>query len=122
MRDNIIIKTTKEEEALIQRLITINFKYNVIQYVIDNVSLCSEKMIELAKENKQISAKDKWELPAVISIMQIVGVNNHLPILHLSKRMLHIYSTEKTIHHFSIVYMINPSLHIKRIFREQVQK
>ena len=122
MRDDIIIKTTKEEETLIQRLITINFKYNVIQYVIDNVSLCSEKMIELAKENKQISAKDKWELPAVISIMQIVGVNNHLPILHLSKRMLHIYSTEKTIHHFSIVYMINPSLHIKRIFREQVQK
>ena len=67
-------------------------------------------------------AKDKWELPDVIPIMPIVGVNHSLPILHLSKRMVHIYGTEKTIHQFAIGYIISPSLHINSIFREKVQK
>ena len=41
--DDIIIKTTKEEEAFIQRLMTMNFKYHVIQSVIDIDSLCGGK-------------------------------------------------------------------------------
>ena len=76
-----------------------------------------EKIIELAKENKKFQKKINWELPAFITIMQIVGVNHRLPILHLSKRMVHIYSTEKSIHKFAIGYMINPYLHINRIFK-----
>ena len=40
----------------------------------------------------------------------------------MSKRMVHIYSKEKNIHQFVIGHLINPSLHINRIFREQVQK
>ena len=54
--------------------------------------------------------------------MPIVGVNHHLPILHLSKIMVHMYSTDKTIHQISIGYMINPSLRINNVFRTQVQK
>ena len=42
-RDDSIIKTTKEEEALIQRLMTMDFKYHVIQSVIYVVTLCGEK-------------------------------------------------------------------------------
>ena len=49
LRDDSTIKTTKEEEALIKLLMTLNFKYHVIQFVIDIVSLCGKKMIELAK-------------------------------------------------------------------------
>ena len=67
-------------------------------------------------------AKYKWELPDIIPLMSIVGFNHCLPILHLSKIIVHINSTEKTIHKFVIGYMINPSLHINRIFREQVEK
>ena len=33
--DDSIINKTKEEEAFIKRLMTMNFKYHVIQYVID---------------------------------------------------------------------------------------
>ena len=62
------------------------------------------------------------ELPSVIQLMPMVEVNNTLPILHLSKRMVHIYTTEKTIHQFSIGYMMNHSININRVFREQVQK
>ena len=54
--------------------------------------------------------------------MKIEGVNHRLPILHLSKIMVHIYTTEKTIHQFAIGYMINPYLHFNKVFREQVQK
>ena len=95
-----------------------NFKYHVIQSVIDIVSLCEKKMIELEKN----PAKYKWDLPAVIPLMPILWVNHCLPILHMYKIMVHIYSTEKSIRQFSIGYMVNPSLHINRIFREQVQK
>ena len=54
--------------------------------------------------------------------MPIVGVNNRLPLLHMSKRMVHIYTTGKTIHHFVIGYMINPSLKLRQIFKTQVEK
>ena len=54
--------------------------------------------------------------------MPIVGVNNILPILHLSKRMVHIYTTNKTMNKFAIGYMINPSLQFNKIFKTQVEK
>ena len=100
---------------------SMNLKYHVIHYVIDIVSLCGKKMIQLAKKIKP-PAKYKWELPAVIPLMPIVGVNNSLPILYMSKIMVHIYSTENTIHQFAIGYMINPSLNINNVFRTKVQK
>ena len=52
----------------------------------------------------------------------MVGVNHRVPILHLSKIIVHMYTTEKNIHQFTTGYMINPSLHINRVFREQAQK
>ena len=54
--------------------------------------------------------------------MTIVGVNHRIPILHLSKRMVHIYTTGKTIHQFSIGYMINPSPQFNKIFTKKVEK
>ena len=59
-RDDSIIKTTKKRKSLIQRLMTMNFKHHVIQYVIDIVTLCGGGMIELEKEKKKIPAKDDW--------------------------------------------------------------
>ena len=47
-----VFNKTKEEEALIKRLMYMNFKQNVIQSVIDIVTSCVEKIIELEKENK----------------------------------------------------------------------
>ena len=77
-------------------------------------------MIESAKE--KIPSKHKWELSAVIPLIPIVGVNHRLPILHISNRMIYIYSTEKTVHQFSIGYMINPSIHINKIFKTKIEK
>ena len=35
LRYDSVIKTTNEEEALVKRLMTMNFKHHTIQYVID---------------------------------------------------------------------------------------
>ena len=58
----------------------------------------------------------------VIPFMPLVGVNNCQPILHMSKRMIHCYSTDESINQFAIGYMINPSLNCKQLFREQVKE
>ena len=42
-----VINTTKEEEVLIKRLMYINFKHHIIQYVIYIVTSCGGKIIEL---------------------------------------------------------------------------
>ena len=48
-RNESVINITKEEAALIKRLMTMNFKHHVIQYVIDMVTSCGEKMIDFGK-------------------------------------------------------------------------
>ena len=40
-----VINKTKEEEALIKRLMSMNFKQNIIQYVIYIFTSCRGKMI-----------------------------------------------------------------------------
>ena len=52
-----------------------NFKQNIIQYVIYFVTSCGREMIELEKEKKKIPGKDKWETLDVISLMPLVGVS-----------------------------------------------
>ena len=44
------------------------------------------------------------------------------PILHMFKILVHIYSIDDSINQFSIDYMIKPSLHFNKVFREQVEK
>ena len=97
-----------------------HFKLHVIQYVIYIVTLCEEQIIESEKDNNKVTEKDKWVLPAIIPLIPIVGVNHRLPILHMSKIMVHSYTTGKTIHQFVIGYMINPSLKFNNSFRTQV--
>ena len=51
----------------------------------------------------------------------MVGFNHCISILNLSKIVVHIYTTGKNIHLFSIGYMINPSLKFNKTFRTQVE-
>ena len=50
-------------------------------------------------------------------LLPLVGVNNRQPILNMSRIMLHLYSKDYHIDLFEIDYMINPSLHINKVFR-----
>ena len=53
LRDEIIIKTTKKIEALIQRLRTMDFKYHVIHSVIGIVSFYGGKWYNWQKKRKK---------------------------------------------------------------------
>ena len=53
--------------------------------------------------------------------MPILGVNHRLPILHISKRMVNIYTTGKTISPFAIGCIINTSIDFNNEFRTQVE-
>ena len=53
--------------------------------------------------------------------MPLVGVNHRKPILHMSKIMVHCYSTDETINQFVIGYIVSPSLNCNKVFRVQVE-
>ena len=55
---------------------------------------------------KKVPGKDKCETLDVIPLMLLVRVNTCQPTLHMSKRTVNFYSTDKTINQFAIGYMI----------------
>ena len=78
-------------------------------------------MIELERL-KRVPGKDKWETPAIIPLIPLVGVDHSQTILHMPKIMVHCYTTDETINQFAIGYMINPSLNCNKVFGIQVEK
>ena len=40
----------------------------------------------------------------------------------MSKRLVHVYKTEKPIYQFAIGYMIKHTLHVNKVFTEQILK
>ena len=57
-------------------------------------------MIELEKEKRKNPGKYKWETLSTIQLIPLVGVNLRQHILHMSKIMVHYYSTDETINQF----------------------
>ena len=69
----------------------------------------------------EIESKYRWETFDVIPLLPLVWINHRRPILHKSKRMVHLYSDNDLINQFSVGYMINTSLHVNKVFIEQVE-
>ena len=57
-----------------------------------------------------------WETLDVISLLTLVWVNHCKPILHISKRTVHLYYVVDSINPFAIGYTIKPSRHFKKVF------
>ena len=53
-------------------------------------------------------------------MLPFLGTNNRLPLLHTAKCFIWLEETGKRINEFKIGYMINPSLHVNKSFKEQV--
>ena len=85
----------------------------MVNDVIGTISLCEQNMIELVKKKR----KYIWEQCNVILLLPLLGVNNHQPLLHMDKTFIYINNTEKLINQFSIGYMVNPKLHVQKVFR-----
>ena len=54
--------------------------------------------------------------------MTLLGIDHCLPLLHMAKRFIWIEETGKRINDLDIGYMINPSFHVNKAFRDQVEK
>ena len=92
-----VINTTKEEQALIKGFMSMDFKHHIILYVKDIVTFCGKKWLNWNNKRRKKQGKDKWERLAVIPLIPLLGVNHRQPILHISKRLVHYYSTDETI-------------------------
>ena len=55
-------------------------------------------------------------------ILPLLGDNNFIPLLHMSKRFIRLEEIKEHINEFENVYMINPDLDFNKAFREQVEK
>ena len=64
---------------------------------------------------RKIETKYIWETIDVIILLPIVGVNHHLPLLQISKRMVNLYSIYDCTNQLAIGYMINPPLHVNKL-------
>ena len=62
-----------------------------------------------------------WETLDFIPLFPLLGVVHFQPIVHVSKTMVQLYYTDESIIQLSIGYMIYPSLHVNKVFREQVE-
>ena len=79
-------------------------------------------MIELEKERNKITTKYRWETIDTIPLLPLFGANYCQPLIHMSKRLVYLYETWKKINQFAGGYMINTSIRVNKVFREQVEK
>ena len=101
---------------------SINFPLKVVNYVMGTISSYEKKMIEFGKESRKTSRKYKLEYCDVITLLLLLGVNRHIPLLYIYKIFVYINTAEECIKQFTIGYTINPTLHVNRVFRYQVEK
>ena len=57
-----------------------------------------------------------------IPIFPLLGVNLCQTTLHMSKILVYLYTTDRCIDQFETCFMINLTLHVNKVFIEQVEK
>ena len=55
-------------------------------------------------------------------MQSLLGANHRLPVFRMAKSFIWLEETKKRMNEFSIGYMINKTLNIKKLLREQVNK
>ena len=79
-------------------------------------------MIKFGIDNKKLINKYKCNYCHHFPILSLLGINNHLPLLHISKRFVYLHHIEERINEFAISFMLNPTLHVNKSFKEQIEK
>ena len=51
----------------------------------------------------------------------VLGANCRMPLIHMSNRKTWIEEKNQCINEFPFVYMLNPVLHMNKVFKEQVK-
>ena len=71
---------------------------------------------------RKIPRKDKWGYCDDIPLLPLLGSGHHLPLFLMSKHFFISIQQQKCINQISIGYIIDPTLHVKKVFRYQVEK
>ena len=87
-----------------------------------NIDKYEKDILSVGYQNKIIHNQDKWNHYNNIQIQSSVGTNHCLPLSHMAKSYIQIKETKEFINEFSIEFIINPTLNIKKAFKEQVTK
>ena len=80
-----------------------------------------KEILAVGYENKKIETKYKWNQLNIIDIQSMLGTNHRLTLSHMSKSFIWLEETNQRINEFYIGYMMNPTLHKNKAFREQVK-
>ena len=103
-----------------ERLMSINLPRKVINDVIGTITSCGGKWQNRKKKMKNPNQRymgNNWRYSNID-----IGRGKPSSTFNVYvQRLVYIYTTEKQMNQFAIGYMINPSLHINNVFREQVE-
>ena len=76
---------------------------------------------QLVMREKNIQTKDKWNQLNLMDIQSLLWTNHRLPLSHTARNYIWLEETNQRINGFSIGYIMNPNLSMKKAFREQVK-
>ena len=79
-----------------------------------NIENHEKDILSVVYENKIIETKDKYNQLNLMEIQSLLGTNNCLPLSHMAKSYIWLEETNQRINDFSIGYMMNPDLNMKR--------
>ena len=79
-------------------------------------------ILEVDYQNQKNLTQDKCNHLNLMHMKLLLGTNHRLPLSYMAKIYIWTEETKELIDDFSIGYMINPTLNIKKSFKEQVTK
>ena len=79
-----------------------------------NIENHEKEILAVGYENKTIQTKDKWNQLNFMDIQSLLGSNHRLPLSHMAKSYIWLEETNQRINEFSIVYMMNLNLSMKK--------
>ena len=91
-----MIESDVEQEQN-KKLLDKKLPIRLIQSVIITVNTCEQKMIEFGKDNIFFNNQDKWNYFHHYPFLKLLGVNHHLPVLHMSGNFVNFNNTEEHI-------------------------
>ena len=71
---------------------------------------------------KKIKNKERCNHCNNMPMQSLLGTNHRQHLFHMAKSFIYIKETKEPINEFSIGYIINPTLNIKKTFREKLNK
>ena len=112
---------SQPQENIMNRLLLKKFTKKLIDLILSDIVRYEKNISSDDFINRKIETKDKWNQIHLLSMESVLGANFRILLIHMPNRKIYIQETNERINEFSFAYMSNPTLHTKKVFREQVK-